>query len=138
MKPILFLAAVLSVGVTSWAQGQERRPVSERQESKDGSGAQPAFAAASGRLSQDNEAAAPHLVKFSGVLLDVAGKPLSGEVEVTFALYKQQAERKPEKLRLFSSTAWKRRGSNKLVAGNCAPHAILRAFGMAKVEGRRP
>ena len=34
MKPILFLAAVVSVGVASWAQGQERRPVSERQESR--------------------------------------------------------------------------------------------------------
>src|SRR5215472_3386811 len=95
MKPFLFLAAILSLGVVSWAQGQERRPVSERQESKDGGGAQPAFATAGGRLSQDNEVAAPHLVKFSGVLLDVAGKPLSGEVEVTFALYKQEADEEP-------------------------------------------
>ena len=95
MKPILFLAAVVSVGVASWAQGQERRPVSERQESKDGSAAQPAFATASGRLSQDNEAAAPRLVKFSGVLLDVAGKPLSGDVEVSFALYKKEADEEP-------------------------------------------
>src|SRR6516225_3435199 len=95
MKPILFLAAVLSVGVASWAQGQERRPVSERQESKDGGAAQPAFATVSDRLSRENEAAAPHLVKFSGVLLDVAGKPLSGEVEVTFALYKQEADEEP-------------------------------------------
>ena len=38
---------------------------------------------------------APRLVKFSGVLLDVAGKPLSGEVEVTFALYKKEADEEP-------------------------------------------
>src|SRR5215831_12921508 len=95
MKPFLFLAAILSLGVVSWAQGQERRPVSERQQSKDSGAAQPAFATASGRLSQDNEPAAPHLVKFSGVLLDVAGKPLSGEVEVTFALYKQETDEEP-------------------------------------------
>src|SRR5215831_4473545 len=95
MRASLLLAVVLSLGVVSWAQEQERRPVSERQQSKDSGAAQPAFATASGRLSQDNEPAAPHLVKFSGVLLDVAGKPLSGEVEVTFALYKQETDEEP-------------------------------------------
>src|SRR5215472_13507824 len=95
MKPFLFLAAILSLGVVSWAQGQERRPVSERQESKDSGAAQPGFATASGRLSQDNQAALPRLLKFSGVLTDLAGKPLSGEIEVTFTLYKQEADEEP-------------------------------------------
>ena len=95
MRASLLLAVVLSLGVVSWAQEQERRPVSERQESKDGGAAQPAFATVSDRLSRENEAAVPRLVKFSGVLLDVAGKPLSGEVEVTFALYKQEADEEP-------------------------------------------
>jgi len=95
MRASLLLAVVLSLAVVSWAQEQERRPVSERQESKDSGAAQPAFATADGRLSQENQAAAPRLVKFSGVLLDVAGKPLGGELEVTFALYKQEADEEP-------------------------------------------
>jgi len=77
MRASLLLAVVLSLGVVSWAQEQERRPVSERQESTDSGAAQPAIATADGRLSQENQAAAPRLVKFSGVLLDVAGKPLA-------------------------------------------------------------
>jgi trimeric autotransporter adhesin len=92
MKPRLFFAVVLSLGVVSWAQGQERRPVSEPQEPRDRG---PAFATASGRLSQDNEAAVPRLLKFSGVLTDLAGKPLSGEVEVTFVLYKLETDEEP-------------------------------------------
>jgi len=95
MRASLLLAVVLSLGIVSWAQEQERRPVSERQESKDSGAAQPAFATADGRLSQENQAAVPRLVKFSGVLTDLAGKPLSGEVEVTFALYKQEADDEP-------------------------------------------
>jgi len=35
-------------------------------------------------------ASAPRLVKFSGVLKDVSGQPLSGVLGVTFALYKDQ------------------------------------------------
>jgi hypothetical protein len=42
----------------------------------------------SGRLTRHNQAAEPRRVKFSGVLLDVVGKPLGGEAEVTFARYK--------------------------------------------------
>jgi hypothetical protein len=95
MKAILLLAAVLSLGVASSAQGQERRPVGERPESKVDGAAQPAFATVSGRLSQDNEATVPRLLKFSGVLTDLAGKPLNGEVEVTFALYKQEGDEEP-------------------------------------------
>ncbi|HZE14352.1 MAG TPA: hypothetical protein VE197_00835, partial [Mycobacterium sp.] len=33
----------------------------------------------------------PRLIKFSGILKDLAGKPLTGPVDVTFALYAQQA-----------------------------------------------
>ncbi|HEV2196778.1 MAG TPA: hypothetical protein VGR55_14435 [Candidatus Acidoferrum sp.] len=43
-------------------------------------------------VSQEAQAAAPRVLKFSGVLLDASGKPLSGEVEVTFALYKQDGD----------------------------------------------
>jgi len=95
MRASLLLAVALSLGVVSWAQEQERRPVSERQESKDSGAAQSSFATAKGRLPQENESAVPHVVKFSGVLLDAESKPLSGEVEVTFALYKQEADEEP-------------------------------------------
>ena len=37
--------------------------------------------------SQANAGAVPRLMKFNGVLRDVTGKPISGPVDVTFALY---------------------------------------------------
>jgi len=46
-------------------------------------------------LAEENKATVPRLVKFSGVLTDFMGRPLSGEVEVTFALYKQEADEEP-------------------------------------------
>jgi hypothetical protein len=45
--------------------------------------------------SQENQTAEPRLVKFGGVSTDFMGRPLSGEVEVTFALYKQETDEEP-------------------------------------------
>jgi hypothetical protein len=77
-------------------QAQESRPVSERP----GSGsrdlaAEPNSFAINRGVSQEAQAAAPRVMKFSGVLLDAEGKPLSGQVEVTFALYKQEGDEVP-------------------------------------------
>jgi hypothetical protein len=40
-------------------------------------------------------ASVPRLVKFSGVLTDLAGKPLSGPVEVTFSVYQNESDAEP-------------------------------------------
>lgn len=45
-----------------------------------------------GVVAQDNQTAVPRFVKFSGVLTDLMAKPLSGPVDVTFKLYKQEAD----------------------------------------------
>ena len=37
----------------------------------------------------------PRLIKFSGALKDLTGKPLTGPVEVNFAIYKEQADAAP-------------------------------------------
>src|SRR5579859_128109 len=77
-------------------RGQEPRPKAEQQQPRDGgAAAQSAFATVSGRQSEEAQAAAPRVLKFSGVLLDISGKPLNGEVEVTFALYKQEGDEEP-------------------------------------------
>jgi hypothetical protein len=76
--------------------GQEPRPVSEQLGSNArGLAAERNSSTVTGTLSQEVQAAVPRLVKFSGILLDAEGKPLSGEVEVTFALYKQEADEQP-------------------------------------------
>src|SRR5579864_6145097 len=67
---VSFYAAVL-LCLTIWAQAQQA-PVVE----------QPAST-----LSNN---AVPHLIRFSGTLKDGSGKPKSGVVGVTFALYKDQ------------------------------------------------
>jgi hypothetical protein len=40
--------------------------------------------------STSNAVAVPHLVRFSGLVKDAAGQPLSGTVGITFALYRDQ------------------------------------------------
>jgi hypothetical protein len=40
-------------------------------------------------------AAVPRLIKFSGMLRDLTGKPLTGPVDVSFAIYKEQADLVP-------------------------------------------
>lgn len=74
--------------------GQEPRPANERPRSGGDTEAVPAFAV-SGSISQESQAAAPRVLKFSGVLLDASGKPANGEVDVTFALYKQEGDEEP-------------------------------------------
>ena len=75
------------------ARAQEPRPASERPSSSSREPAgEPNSFAINGGISQEAQAAAPRVLKFSGVLLDASGKPLSGEVEVTFALYKQEGD----------------------------------------------
>ena len=44
---------------------------------------------------RDNQSAGQRLVKVSGVLTDSAGKPLSGAVQVTFTLHKEQTDEAP-------------------------------------------
>jgi hypothetical protein len=62
---------------------QEARPVGERPSSSRGLAAEPNSIAVDGTISREAQAAAPRMLKFSGVLLDASGKPLSGEVEVS-------------------------------------------------------
>jgi hypothetical protein len=44
---------------------------------------------------RDNQSLVRRLVKVSGVLTDFAGKPLSGEVQVKFTLYKEETDEEP-------------------------------------------
>jgi hypothetical protein len=81
---ILMWVVTVSLLFTSPVLGQQERRVAE-----------PESPVASSLPAKGEQAAVPRLVKFSGVLLDVSGKPLSGEVEVTFALYKQEADEEP-------------------------------------------
>src|SRR5580704_6529716 len=67
LKAWLRLVSFLSVIVLAWAS-----------------------AAAQQTVATATNAIVPPLVKFSGVLSDLNGKPLSGTVGVTFALYKDQ------------------------------------------------
>src|SRR5216684_4173839 len=96
MKRSILLALILGLGLVSIAQGQEGRPAEERaRPSGRGSPAEPDSPAMTIVLSQENRTAEPRLVKFGGVLTDSMGRPLSGEVEVTFALYKQETDEEP-------------------------------------------
>ncbi len=96
MKRSILLALILGLGLVSIAQGQEGRPAEERvRPSGRGSAPEPDSAAMTIALSQGNQTGEPRLVKFGGVLTDSMGRPLSGEVEVTFALYKQETDEDP-------------------------------------------
>ena len=77
-------------------RAQESRPASQRPGSSGRDlAAEPSSFAVGETLSQEAQAAAPRVLKFSGVLLDASGKPVNGEVEVTFALYKQEGDEEP-------------------------------------------
>src|SRR5260221_2643184 len=96
MKRSTLLALILCLGLVSVAQGQTDRPIEERvRPTGRGSAAEPDSPAMTIGLSQENQTAQPRLVKFAGVLTDSMGRPVSGEVEVTFALYKQEADEEP-------------------------------------------
>ena len=96
MKRSIVLALIVGLGLISVAQGQDGRPAEERVRSSGrASAAEPDSPATTIVLSQENQTAEPRLVKFGGVLTDSIGRPLSGEVEVTFALYKQETDEEP-------------------------------------------
>ncbi len=96
MKGRILLALIVCLGLVSVAQGQGGRPVEERvRPSGRGSAAEPDLPAMTIAPSQENRTLEPRLVKFGEVLTDSMGRPLSGDVEVTFALYKQEADEEP-------------------------------------------
>jgi len=74
------LASLLS------AQGQQPRSVNV-------TGAE--AAPATSMMAHDNRIAVPRLIKFNGTLTDFGGNPLNGAAEVTFTLYKQEADTEP-------------------------------------------
>src|SRR5215510_2797534 len=86
----------LLCGLPLLLYAQEPRPASERPAS---SGRDmetgPTSFAVNGSISREAQAAAPRVLKISGVLLDASAKPVNGEVEVTFALYKQEGDEEP-------------------------------------------
>ena len=96
MKRSTLLALIFCLGLVSVAQGQGGRPVEERvPPSGRASAAEPDLPAMTIVPSQENRTLEPRLVKFGEVLTDSMGRPLSGDVEVTFALYKQEADEEP-------------------------------------------
>jgi hypothetical protein len=96
MKRSLLLALILGLGFVSVARGQEGSPVEERgRPGGRGAVAEPESPVMTRVHSQENQAAVPHVVKLSGVLTDVTGNPLSGEVQVTFTLYKHETDEEP-------------------------------------------
>jgi hypothetical protein len=93
---ILALFAVASLLCVLTVRAQETRPVGERPgSSARGSAAEPSSSTAAGPLSQETQAAAPRLVKFTGVLTEVPRTPLSGPVEMTLALYRDELGGEP-------------------------------------------
>ena len=48
--------------------------------------------ASDGSSGPSSVAAVPRLIKFSGMLRDLTGKPLTGPVDANFAIYKEQAD----------------------------------------------
>ena len=93
----MLLALTLGLGLVSVAQGQEGKPVEERgRPGGRGSAAEPESSVMTGELSRENQAVdVSRVVKFSGVFTDFTGKPLSGEVQVTFRLYKHETDEDP-------------------------------------------
>ncbi len=96
MKRSIFLAMVLGFGLVSIAQGQESSPVEERARPGGRSAAAEPESPVMTRVhSQENQTAEPRLVKVGGVLIDSMGRPLSGDVQVTFTLYKHETDEEP-------------------------------------------
>src|SRR5215467_5064440 len=90
----LFVGMSLLCALT--VRAQETRPGSERLgSSARGAAAEPGTSTAAGPLSQEAQAAAPRLVKFTGVLSEVPRTPLSGPAEMTLALYRDELGGEP-------------------------------------------
>lgn len=78
------------------APAQQQKPVSERPNfvAREGQVAEAESAATNRMPAQDNRIVVPRLVKISGALGELA-QSLSSPVEVTFALYQQEADQEP-------------------------------------------
>jgi hypothetical protein len=74
--------------------GEHRKPVSQRSDQivRVVQGTEPEAPTTTNLPAQENQATTPRVLKFSGVLMDLAGKPLSGPTEVTFKLYRHEAD----------------------------------------------
>src|SRR5580698_4121703 len=76
----------------------------------------------------------PHLVNYSGKILDPAGKPLSGIAGVTFAIYKDQSEGSPLWLETQNVTA-DGRGNYTVQLGTTKPDGLpLALFSSAEAR----
>jgi trimeric autotransporter adhesin len=91
---ILRWLVAVSLFYASPMLGQQRKPVSERSDQivRVVQATEPEAPTTTNLPAQENQATTPRVLKFSGVLMDLAGKPLSGPTEVTFKLYKQEAD----------------------------------------------
>lgn len=93
MKKAIFWTLIFSLFLALPVRGQQR-PVSERadQSVRAVQATEPESPATTNLAARDNQTSSPRLIKFSGVLTDLAGEPLSGAKEVTFKFYKQEAD----------------------------------------------
>ena len=82
MKSSVLVSLIVGLGLVLVAQGR-------------GQTAEPESPVMTLVRSQENQGAVPRVVKLTGVLTDSGGKPLSGEVQVTFTLYKQETDEAP-------------------------------------------
>ncbi len=97
-KLVLWTVVVCLMSVMT-VRGQEARQPATRENSAAAQSAAPeAPISASTDQSQSSalrqptaQAAVPQLIKFSGTLANLAGKPVSGAVDVTFSLYSQES-----------------------------------------------
>jgi trimeric autotransporter adhesin len=89
---------------------------------------------------QQTGAAVPHLVRFGGMLTDISGKPLTGTVGVTFALYTDQQAGVPLWLEMQNVVA-DRTGHYSIQLGSTKPDGIstdLFTSGEARWLGVQP
>lgn len=96
MKKAFFWSLALSMFLVLPGEAQQK-PVSERSDpsARGAQGAAPESPTANGPRSTGEQAVVPRLVKFSGVLTGLTRNPLSGAMEVTFALYKDDIGGEP-------------------------------------------
>jgi hypothetical protein len=88
-KPARPTSAVIPI-----RQQTERNPALPQSPPPQGTAAMPT--APSGQAVESRtRVIVPHLIKFGGVLTDLAGKPMTGPMDVTFSLYKDQAGGEP-------------------------------------------
>jgi hypothetical protein len=98
------------------------------------------FAQAQQTVATSTNAVVPPLVKFSGTLTDASGKPLSGVVGVTFALYKDQQGGAPLWLETQNVTSDKN-GHYSIMLGSTSSEGLptdLFASGEARWLGVQP